>query len=271
VLKYCESRKGDAFCSKRTCKSLEAGRVCQKKPDECKRKEGAANSTINRETAVLSHVLNKAEEWKWLGRNDVRIHKLTEDNWKEKYLTGDEIARVLRVAESDDCWYIQLFLIVSLGTAMRMSEVLMIKISDISFDFSVIDVPKAKAGARKQPMTPWLTDYLRDYVAKLPSSEVWLFPSETSESGHMISPQKAFHRVVNESGLKGEGITIHTLRHTAITNLVQTGTDLLTVMRFSGHKTLVMVQRYSHQNDEHIKDSLAKLDARYSFKSSFRK
>jgi site-specific recombinase XerD len=55
----------------------------------------------------------------------------------------------------------------------------------------------------------------------------------------------------------------HTLRHTAITHLVQAGVDLPTVKRISGHKTLSMVERYSHQNGEHIKAAMDKLDARY--------
>lgn len=57
-------------------------------------------------------------------------------------------------------------------------------------------------------------------------------------------------------------ITRHTLRHTAITHLVQAGVDLPTVQRVSGHKTFEMVSRYSHQNQQHVQDALSKLDAR---------
>lgn len=55
----------------------------------------------------------------------------------------------------------------------------------------------------------------------------------------------------------------HTLRHTAITHLVQAGVDLPTVKRISGHKTLAMVERYSHRNGEHIRAAMNKLDRRY--------
>jgi site-specific recombinase XerD len=55
----------------------------------------------------------------------------------------------------------------------------------------------------------------------------------------------------------------HTLRHTAITHLVQAGVDLPTVQRISGHRTLQMVVRYSHQNGEHIRAATDKLDERY--------
>ena len=55
----------------------------------------------------------------------------------------------------------------------------------------------------------------------------------------------------------------HTLRHTAITHLVQAGIDLPTVKRISGHKTLQMVERYSHQNGSHIQAAMDKLEKRY--------
>jgi len=58
----------------------------------------------------------------------------------------------------------------------------------------------------------------------------------------------------------------HTLRHTAITHLVQAGVDLPTVKRISGHKTLIMVERYAHQNGEHIGAAMDKLEERYSKK-----
>jgi site-specific recombinase XerD len=60
----------------------------------------------------------------------------------------------------------------------------------------------------------------------------------------------------------------HTLRHTAITHLVQAGVDLPTVKRISGHKNLSMVERYSHQNGSHIQAAMDKLSERYKSKIS---
>ena len=54
------------------------------------------------------------------------------------------------------------------------------------------------------------------------------------------------------------------MRHTAITHLVQAGVDLPTVKRISGHKTLVMVERYAHQNGAHIQAAMDALEARYT-------
>ncbi len=53
------------------------------------------------------------------------------------------------------------------------------------------------------------------------------------------------------------------MRRSAITHLVQAGVDLPTVQRISGHKTLQMVARYSHQNGEHIQAAMDVLEKRY--------
>jgi site-specific recombinase XerD len=79
----------------------------------------------------------------------------------------------------------------------------------------------------------------------------------------MIAIEKTFRRVVKAARLDPKVVVRHTLRHTAITHLVQAGVDLSTVKRISGHKTLQMVERYSQENNDHIQQALSKLDGRY--------
>lgn len=76
--------------------------------------------------------------------------------------------------------------------------------------------------------------------------------------------QEPFRRVVARAGLNLREIVPHTLRHTAISHLVQAGVDLPTVQRISGHKTLAMVARYAHQNGSHIQAAMDKLESRYT-------
>ena len=75
--------------------------------------------------------------------------------------------------------------------------------------------------------------------------------------------RKPFRRVVSAAGMNPDEVVRHTLCHTAITHLVQAGVDLPTVKRISGHKTLAMVERYAHQNGEHIKKAMDILEERY--------
>ena len=101
-------------------------------------------------------------------------------------------------------------------------------------------------------------------MAALPPGTPWLFPSLAAQSGHTVDIRKPFCRVVRAAGLDPTEVVRHTLRHTAITHLVQAGVDLPTVKRISGHKTLLMVERYAHQNGTHIQAAMDALEARYT-------
>jgi integrase len=83
-----------------------------------------------------------------------------------------------------------------------------------------------------------------------------------------VNLDKPFRRCVLAAGLDVKQVVRHTLRHTAITHLVQAGVDLPTVKRISGHKNLSMVERYSHQNGAHIQTAMDKLSERYKLKTS---
>ena len=50
---------------------------------------------------------------------------------------------------------------------------------------------------------------------------------------------------------------VPSLRHTAITNLVQAGVGLPTIQTISGHKTLAMVLRYAHVHGTHVDEAVA--------------
>lgn len=219
--------------------------------------------TINRELGILSHVFTKAVEWGWIDAKPAQTKLLKVENARIAYLTTEQINRLLEVSRNDLNEHIHLFILIGLETSMRKMEILRIRIQDIDLQRNIIFVPKAKAGAREQPVTPYLADYLRDHLKTIADEESWLFPSEKAKDGHAVSIEKAFRRVVAKAGLDPKEVLRHTLRHTAITHLVQAGVDLPTVQRISGHKTMQMVVRYSHQNGEHIREAMEKLGNRY--------
>jgi integrase len=146
---------------------------------------------------------------------------------------------------------------------MRKSEILAIRREHVNLDARSIYVPAAKAGARTQPISADLAAFLAEYIDTLPKGTPWLFPSVGALEGHTVDVRKAFVRAVTAAGLDPKQVVRHTLRHTAITHLVQAGVDLPTVKRISGHKTMAMVERYAHQSGSHIAEAMDKLDDRY--------
>lgn len=228
-----------------------------------RRDKGAQPGTINRELAVISHLFSKAIEWKWIDHKPAKINRFKEENARTIYLDQEQIDMLLEAAREDDNPQVYPFSVIGLETSMRKGEILAIRLEHIELAKETIFIPYAKAGAREQPMTRYLAEFLEPYVTLAEPGQEWLFPSGKSETGHTVNIDKAFRRVVARAGLDPKEVVRHTLRHTAITHLVQAGVDLPTVQRISGHKTLQMVTRYAHQSGEHIKAALTKLDRRY--------
>ncbi len=220
------------------------------------RSEHIAASTINRELATLSNLLHRAIEWGWIEKA-VKVPRLKENNGRMIYLTREQILRVLEAARADSCWEIHPFVLIGLHTGMRRMEILSMRWEHIDYEHCIIRIPEAKAGPRDQPMTVELAAYLAELRAMAPESP-WVFPAD-SASGHRVAIEKPFRRVIEAAGLNSKEVTRHALRHTAITHLVQSGVDLPTVQRISGHKTLAMVGRYSHQNGAHLQTAMDRL------------
>lgn len=219
--------------------------------------------TINRELAALSHLFNKAVEWGWIDRRPAVIKRYQEEQSRVTYLTIEQIKRLIECASQDQNPQIYPFVVIGLGTSMRRMEILSIRVDNVNLERRTIYIPNAKGGSREQPITGQLVEFLEGCTASLRKETPWLFPSPSAKSGHTMDIRKPFRRVVSAAGLDPDEVVRHTLRHTAITHLVQAGVDLPTVKRISGHKTLIMVERYAHQNGEHINAAMDKLEDRY--------
>ena len=137
------------------------------------------------------------------------------------YLTVEQANRLLESAMQDHSAQIYPFTLIALETSMRMMEILSIHRENVDVHRKLIYIPKAKSGDRQQPITSNLADFLTSYMASLPEGCPWLFPSARSKSGHTIDIRKSYRRVVRAAGLNCKEVVRHTLRHTAITHLVQ--------------------------------------------------
>lgn len=212
---------------------------------------------------MISHLFNKAVEWKWILARPAKINRLAEENVRITYLTQEQSARLLEAAREHSTPQLYLFTLIALETSMRKNEILEIQLQNIDLARMLIYVPRAKRGPREQPITRHLAECLRPHVELAEPDQKWLLPSKRSECGHVTYIERAFREAVLRAGLDPREVCRHTLRHTAVTHLIQAGVDLPTVQRISGHKTLQMVVRYAHQNGEHIQAAMDKLERRF--------
>jgi site-specific recombinase XerD len=108
-------------------------------------------------------------------------------------------------------------------------------------------VAAGKGGkARLVMLSPKLLDLLRTYwKAERPRAE-WLFPSRDPAQHVSIRSVQLACQIAREAAGIGKHITMHTLRHSFATHLLEAGTDLCTIKLLLGHRSLSTTARYLH-------------------------
>ena len=58
-----------------------------------------------------------------------------------------------------------------------------------------------------------------------------------------------FRRALTRAGITTGDVSLHTLRHTALSRMIASGIDTSAVMAISGHSSVRMLERYTHPTD----------------------
>jgi site-specific recombinase XerD len=140
----------------------------------------------------------------------------------------------------------------SLG--LRLQEALNLQVRDIDSQRMVVHVHRGKgAKDRYVPLPPRTLTVLRQYWASH-RHPVWLFPAtgrDHDRAGSAALPMArssvhgAIKRVVQQLGIK-KRVTIHTLRHSYATHLLEAGINLRLIQQYLGHSSLQATMIYLH-------------------------
>jgi integrase len=138
-------------------------------------------------------------------------------------------------------------LALGLGCAMRVSEVINLKIADIDGDRSVIHIRNAKGRKdRIVPVSDELLKILRDYY-KAYRPKVYLFNGQFSDTYSAASCNKIMKKYIHPKA------HFHQLRHSGATHIHETGTDIATISKFLGHNSVKTTMIYTHVSNEALK------------------
>jgi integrase/recombinase XerD len=133
------------------------------------------------------------------------------------------------------------------STGMRLSEIAHLKIADIDSKNMRIKVVQGKgAKDRYTILSEQVLQELRAYYIIYKPKE---FLFNGYRPGRPLSARMIQHLVQNalaQAGLNSKKYTVHTIRHSFATHLVDHGTDLHTVKELLGHSTLQTTMRYMH-------------------------
>jgi len=164
-------------------------------------------------------------------------------------LNQGEISSILSVV-SNLKHKVMLMLMYSAG--LRVSEVVKLRLGDIDFQKKLIHIKGAKG--RKDRYTilsdvavETLQGYLKEYGASK-----YLFPSQDREK-HLTtrSIEKIFSDACKKAGIKKDA-TVHSLRHSFATHLLESGVDLRYIQELLGHKSSKTTEVYTHVSNREL-------------------
>lgn len=183
------------------------------------------------------------------------LHFRTEPRKLPVVFSVEEVFEILRVAPGPGLKY-RAALSISYGTELRASEVCNLKVTDIDSDRMLIHVERGKGGKdRKVMLSPGLLGMLRDYW-KEARPDGWLFPGKPRINP--LSPRqlhRAFSAAKHLAGIKTPRSTLHTLRHSFATHLLEAGTDVRVIQVLLGHAKLSTTALYTHVATKLIRDT----------------
>jgi site-specific recombinase XerD len=166
-------------------------------------------------------------------------------------MSPDETRRLLAVAKTLKA---RVLFALGYGCGLRASEVVRLKVSDIDSAQGIIRVVQSKGRKDRNVMlSPEVLALLRQwwkarprwFDVGVPPEERWLFPG-LRRGKPMTTRQlnRLFHQTADAAGIR-KPVTLHTLRHSFATHLLERGTDVRVIQALLGHSKLDATARYT--------------------------
>ena len=180
------------------------------------------------------------------------IYHIREPQTLPLVMSVDEMRRLLSVRSLKT----RVLLSLGYGCGLRASEIVWLKVKHIDKAQNIIRIEQSKGRKDRIVMLPQeMLDLLRQWWkvrpsrhdAGIPLPECWLFPSRKS-AGRPITTRhlnRLFHEAADAAGIR-KGVTLHTLRHSFATHLLEDQTHIRTIQALLGHTKPDTTTRYTH-------------------------
>jgi integrase/recombinase XerD len=194
-----------------------------------------------------------------LGQTDLpeRIPYAREPRKLPLVLGADEVVRFLEAVPGLKS---RTALTTAYAAGLRASEAVRLKVSDIDSSRMMIRIEEGKGAKDRYAMlSPQLLTILRGYW-RLARPRQWRFPGR--DERRPIDPQvlhAACRSACTAAGL-AKRVTVHTLRHSFATHLLEAGTDIRIIQVLLGHSNLQTTARYTQVASTTIRNTASPLD-----------
>ncbi|MGK7311534.1 MAG: tyrosine-type recombinase/integrase [Candidatus Longimicrobiales bacterium M2_2A_002] len=173
-------------------------------------------------------------------------------------LSRGEVRRILDAVEFPKH---RLALTLAYSAGLRVSEVVALRVGDIDLERRMIRVRQAKGRKDRYTLLAETAVHLMEQTGIPGDPKAWLFPG--GRPGRPLttrSVQKVFEKALTRSGVAKEA-SVHTLRHSFATHLLENGISLRHIQLLLGHKSPKTTERYTHVSQGELRRIANPLDA----------
>ncbi|WP_036593771.1 site-specific integrase [Ottowia thiooxydans] len=217
-------------------------------------KERLAPATADHHVVYMRRLLNLAVQWEMLEKNTLtRIPLMKVDNQVERYLTDEEVQRLVPVLTTDLAYGASYILLFLLSTGARLNEAMQAKWEQIDLQTGVWRIPAKNSKSKKGRAVPLNASAL--WVL----GQLWtkdknphLFVNEATNKP-FVTITRAWYRLRAKAGI--EGLRIHDLRHSFASFLVNGGRSLYEVQQILGHSDPKVTMRYAHLSTKALQEA----------------
>lgn len=218
-------------------------------------------STVNKHAGLLNRMLNVAVEWEYIEKNPFDkaiIKKFPTGDHVQRFLTADEIRRLLSACSKEPHPYLYFFVKLLLLTGARSSELRLCKWNDIDLTKGELYIGLSKNGRSRRII---LSDSSIQELCRVKETSEslgtptmasnWVFTNPKTQLPY-TSMQIAFSKARKRARL--DTVRIHDLRHTFASLLINNGASIYEVQKLLGHHHVSMTERYAHLFPNTLKD-----------------
>ncbi len=210
------------------------------------------STTANRVLALVSSIFGwaiSAGLWESNPGTGIRRNK---EKSRDRFIQGDELPRFFKALTEEENQTIKDYILVSLLTGARRSNVLSMRWADVNFSRAEWRIEETKNGTPQTvALSPEVIEVLLNRRAI--NESVFVFPG-TGRTGHLMEPKKGWKRILERAGI--ENLRIHDLRRTLGSWQAKTGASLAIIGKSLNHKNQNTTAIYARLDLDPVRDSV---------------
>jgi|SRR5690606_15000058 len=209
----------------------------------------AAGKSVSYQNQCISGIKHFLD-FKGIDWDNIDIKRPDKDRKLPNVLTKSEVRAIFDATQNLKHRTL-LSLVYSAG--LRIGEALSLQLKDIDFERGLIHIKSAKGRKDRytllsKGLVPLLNTYTDHY-----SPKIFLFEGRNGEPYTQVSARQVLKNSLSAAGIK-KYATLHTLRHSFATHLLESGTDIRYIQELLGHNSPKTTMIYTHVSTTNLKD-----------------